>query len=143
MPLTVITFGTFDCFHIGHLNIFKNAKDQYPDSKLIVGVSSDELNYSKKQRYPVVSLEQRMEIISSIRYVDGVFVEESLDMKREYLLLYEADILVMGSDHEGLFDHLSDICEVNYYPRTPQISTTAIIEKVVTGQPVENNDGDS
>ena len=65
--MNIITFGTFDCFHIGHLNIFKRIKDELPDSRLIVGISTDELNYSKKQRVPIVSFTQREEIVSSIR----------------------------------------------------------------------------
>lgn len=70
-----------------------------------------------------------MEIISMIKVVDQVFLEESLELKASYLKEYEADILVMGDDWEGKFDHLSSLCQVVYLPRTPSISTTAIIEK--------------
>lgn len=129
--MIVLTFGTFDCFHIGHLNIFKRIKEQYPESKLIVGVSTDELNFSKKSRNPVVSYKQRLQIVSAIRYVDETFPEESLDKKREYIEKYKADILVMGDDHTGIYDHLDDVCEIWYLPRTPQISTTEIIEKII------------
>ena len=71
-----------------------------------------------------------MEIISMIKGVDQVFLEESLELKASYLKEYEADILVMGDDWVGKFDHLSSICKVVYLPRTPSISTTAIIEKL-------------
>jgi len=132
MIRTIITFGTFDCFHIGHLNIFKRIKERYPESRLIVGVSTDELNFSKKQRKTITPYVQRAEIVSSLRQVDEVFPEESLEKKREYVMRFSADLLVMGDDHEGSFDSLSDICLVWYLPRTPQISTTEIIEKVIS-----------
>jgi len=124
----VITFGTFDVLHIGHINILERAK--LYGAKLIVGVSSDELNLSKKNRYPVYSQEHRIKIIESLRFVDEVFVEESLELKRQYIQDYEADILVMGDDWEGRFDEMQDICEVVYLKRTPSISTTEIIEVV-------------
>ena len=130
--MNVITFGTFDCFHVGHLRIFSRIKTKYPSSTLIVGISSDKLNFEKKGRYPVIPLEQRMEIIKSIRHVDRVFVEDSLEKKGSYLAKYKADVLVMGNDHEGRFDTLSEICTVEYLERTPQISTTEIIEKIHT-----------
>lgn len=131
--MNVVTFGTFDCFHIGHLNIFKRIKQKYPECRLIVGISTDELNFSKKQREPVVSHKHRVEIISSICYVDEVFAEESLENKRDYLVQHSADVLVMGDDHKGIYDGLNDICKIWYLPRTPQISTTAIIEKIISG----------
>ena len=71
-----------------------------------------------------------MEIIASIRSVDEVFYEESLELKRDYLTTYKADILVMGEDWEGKFDKFSDICRVVYLPRTPSVSTTELIEKI-------------
>ena len=120
----VITFGTYDLFHIGHHNILKRAKD-YGD-KLIVGISTDALNYKKKQKYPVYSENERKTILSSIKYVDEVFFEESLEQKREYVLKYKADILIMGDDWKGKFDELNDICKVIYLPRTENISTTQI-----------------
>ena len=71
-----------------------------------------------------------MEIVSGLRCVDEVFAEESLELKREYLLRYRANILVMGDDWQGRFDEFSDICEVHYLTRTPAISTTVTIEKI-------------
>lgn len=124
----VITFGTFDVFHVGHINILKRARAL--GDHLIVGISSDELNISKKGRAPVYPLSSRMEIIRSLRFVDEVFVEESLEKKRDYILHHHADMLVMGNDWEGRFDQFKDICEVIYLPRTPSISTTEIIEVI-------------
>ena len=124
----VITFGTFDVFHVGHLRILQRAKEQ--GDYLIVGVSSDELNINKKGRAPVYSLESRMEIVSALSIVDKVFVEESLEEKRQYIEQFRADKLVMGDDWAGKFDEFSDICEPVYLTRTPSISTTEIIEVI-------------
>jgi len=124
----VITFGTFDVFHIGHVNILERAR-QYGD-ELIVGVSSDALNFNKKGRYPIYHENDRRKIISSLKFVDEVFLEQSLELKRDYILEYNADILVMGDDWQGRFDWVSDVCKVIYLPRTPSISTTEIIEIV-------------
>ncbi len=124
----VITFGTFDVFHVGHLKLLERARKR--GGSLAVGVSSDELNYKKKGRYPVYDQEERMLLISGLRVVENVFLEESLEKKRQYIIEQRADVLVMGDDWAGKFDHLSDICEVVYLPRTPAISTTAVIEKI-------------
>lgn len=126
--IRVLTCGTFDLFHVGHLRLLKRAASL--GDKLIVGVSSDELNFSKKSKNCVYSLEERMEIISSLKFVSEVFVEESLDEKRNYIEQYNADIFVIGDDWEGEFDFLSDICKVHYLKRTPSISTTEIIEVI-------------
>ncbi len=126
--MRVITFGTFDVFHIGHLRILERAREL--GDCLIVGVSTDQMNYDKKNRFPVYTLLERMEIIRSLRCVDEVFVEESLDLKRQYLIEHRADILVMGDDWAGKFDQFSDLCEVRYLSRTPSISTTVVIETI-------------
>jgi len=126
--MRVLTFGTFDLLHIGHINIIKRAREL--GSYLIVGISSDKLNFSKKQIYPVYSENDRVQIVKSLKYVDEVFLEESLELKREYILKYNADILVMGNDWEGKFDDLSDICKVIYLSRTEEISTTEIKTKI-------------
>jgi len=124
----IITFGTFDVFHIGHVNILERAKQE--GDYLIVGVSSDALNFSKKSRYPIYNQDQRMKIVRSLRFVDEVFVEESLEKKPEYIKQSGADVLVMGDDWAGKFDSMKEFCEVVYLPRTPSISTTEIIEVV-------------
>jgi len=127
---TVITFGTFDVLHVGHIRVLNRARAL--GDRLVVGVSADQLNISKKGRAPVFSQDERLEIVGNLRAVDEVFVEESLELKREYVLKYGAAVLAMGDDWEGKFDHLSDICEVVYFPRTPSVSTTALIEHIAT-----------
>lgn len=124
----VVTFGTFDVFHVGHVNILERAKEL--GEYLIVGVSSDELNFSKKGRYPIFSQDQRMRMVNAIHCVNEVFVEESLELKGEYLQQFEADILVMGDDWEGKFDHFSKYSQVKYLSRTKDISTTEIIDTI-------------
>ena len=124
----VITFGTFDVFHIGHLRILERARAQ--GDALVVGVSTDQMNISKKGRAPVYSESERIELVRSLKCVDEAFWEESLELKREYLVEHRADVLVMGDDWAGKFDEFSDICEVVYLSRTPSVSTTAIIEKI-------------
>lgn len=124
----VITFGTFDVFHIGHVSILERAKS-YGDY-LIVGVSSDDLNFSKKGCKPIYSEKDRRKIIKSLSCVDEVFSETSLDLKRQYINDFNAEILIMGDDWKGKFDNHKDQCEVIYLPRTPSISTKEIIEVV-------------
>ena len=128
MARTVITFGTFDVFHVGHLRIIERAAAQ--GERLVVGVSADALNRRKKDRDPVFSESERMAIVAALKPVDEVFLEESLELKRDYILTYGADVLVMGDDWAGRFDEFKDLCEVVYLPRTPAISTTALIEKI-------------
>ncbi|ALB21295.1 Glycerol-3-phosphate cytidylyltransferase [Piscirickettsia salmonis] len=124
----VVTFGTFDLFHYGHLRILERARAL--GDKLIVGVSSDALNYNKKQCYPITPQEQRLSIVLANKFVDDVFYEESLELKREYLIRYKANTLVMGDDWKGRFDFCKDLCEVVYLPRTKDISTTDLKAKI-------------
>lgn len=124
---TIITFGTYDLLHVGHIRLLSRARAL--GDRLVVGVSSDQLNFSKKNKFPEFSEEERMEIIRMIKGVNDVFLEESLELKASYLKEQKADILVMGDDWSGKFDHLKSICQVVYLPRTPSISTSAIIEK--------------
>ncbi|MFY9179485.1 MAG: adenylyltransferase/cytidyltransferase family protein [Venatoribacter sp.] len=126
--MRIITFGTFDILHYGHIRILERAKAM--GNYLIVGVSSDALNERKKGRKPVYSELERMAIIKALGCVDEVFLEESLELKRDYILQNKADMLVMGNDWEGKFDEFNDVCKVHYFERTPAISTTAIIEIV-------------
>ncbi|GHJ59851.1 glycerol-3-phosphate cytidylyltransferase [Nocardioides sp. OK12] len=125
---TVITFGTFDVFHVGHLRVIERAAAL--GDRLVVGVSADELNMRKKGREPVFSEGERMAIVAALKPVHAVFLEESLELKRDYILEHGADVLVMGDDWEGRFDEFRDVCDVVYLPRTPAISTTALIEKI-------------
>ena len=126
-----MTFGTFDVMHVGHIRVLNRANAL--GNRLVVGVSSDELNFRKKGKLPVFSQDERLEIVASLRVVDEVFLEESLELKRDYILAAGAAVLAMGDDWAGRFDELSDICKVVYFPRTPSVSTTAIIEQIVTG----------
>ena len=124
----IITFGTFDVFHVGHVNILERAKEL--GEVLIVGVSSDALNFNKKGRYPVFDEQQRMRMVNAIHCVSEVFLEESLEKKGEYLTQHAADVLVMGDDWKGKFDHFQHLAKVIYLPRTEGISTTEIIETI-------------
>ncbi|MGN6753753.1 MAG: adenylyltransferase/cytidyltransferase family protein [Intrasporangium sp.] len=125
---TVITFGTFDVFHVGHVRMLQRAAEH--GDRLVVGVSADALNIQKKGRAPVFSEDERMEIVSSLKCVDDVFLEESLEKKRDYILEHGAKVLVMGDDWAGRFDWVSDVCEVIYLARTPSVSTTGLIEHI-------------
>ena len=125
---TVLTFGTFDVFHVGHLRILERAASR--GEKLIVGVSTDPLSIVKKGRPPVYTQAERCQIVGALKCVEEVFLEESLELKRDYILHYEASTLVMGDDWQGKFDEFESICEVVYLTRTPAISTTEIIEKI-------------
>lgn len=126
--MRVLTFGTFDVFHLGHLRLLERAREH--GTHLAVGVSTDELNEAKKGRIPIYSYSERAAIVGALRCVDEVFPEESLERKRQYLMNHEADVLVMGNDWAGRFDEFRDICSVIYISRTPSISTTALIERI-------------
>ncbi len=127
-PKVVITFGSFDLLHVGHVKILKRAREL--GDRLVVGVSSDKFHLQKKFRKAIYSQGERKEILASLSFVDEVFLEESFEEKEAYILKYHADILVMGDDWKGRFDSVN--CKVIYLPRTPSISTTEIIEKIVT-----------
>jgi glycerol-3-phosphate cytidylyltransferase len=119
-----ITFGTFDLLHVGHVNILERAKGLC--DYLVVGVSTDVLSMSKKGVAPVYSQEERLKIVGALRVVDHVFYEESLEKKAEYVGQFYADVLVMGQDWAGKFDHLRELCDVVYLPRTPHVSTSLV-----------------
>jgi glycerol-3-phosphate cytidylyltransferase len=122
--MKVITFGTFDLYHVGHVRLIKGCSLY---GEVIVGLSSDEFNIKKKGRTPVYDYESRKEILESNKHVTKVFKEDSMEKKREYILEHGADILIMGSDWEGKFDEFKDICQVIYLTRTPEVSTTGTI----------------
>jgi len=123
----VVTFGTYDMFHIGHLNMLERAKAL--GTYLAVGVSSDDLNIKKKGRMPIYSLKERIAILRALRCVDEVFIEHSLEEKPKYCEGF--DIFVIGDDWKGKFDYIkTSKLKVLYLPRTPEISTTELIEKI-------------
>ena len=122
----VITYGTFDLLHYGHINLLKRAKDL--GDYLIVALSTDEFNL-QKDKISYFDYQQRKILLESIRYVDLVIPEISWEQKREDVKKYYADIFVIGDDWEGKFDFLKDEgVEVVYLPRTEEISTTQIKE---------------
>jgi glycerol-3-phosphate cytidylyltransferase len=126
--ITVITYGTFDLFHIGHLNLLRRLKSL--GDRLLVGVSTDEFN-AVKQKKTTIAFEERLEIVSAIRYVDGVFAEENWDQKVSDIQKYHANIFGMGDDWKGKFDYLNIYAQVCYLPRTDQISSTAIKQSFI------------
>jgi glycerol-3-phosphate cytidylyltransferase len=127
---TVMTFGSYDLFHIGHLNILKRAKSLANGGRLVVGVSSDAFNFSKKGKNPIIPQDERLALVQSCKFVDAVFLEEAMEKKVDYLKAHHADILVMGDDWEGKFDNICDGVQSIYFPRTKNISTTELIEKI-------------
>src|SRR4051794_33069372 len=131
-PRTVITFGTFDVFPVGHLRVIERAAAL--GDRLVVGVSADALNLAKKGREPVFSQSERLAIVAALKPVDEVFVEERLELKRHYIEQYAADVLVIGDDWKGRLDEWEDVGEVVSPPRPPAISTTALIEKISSGE---------
>ncbi len=126
---TVITFGTYDLFHIGHLRILQRARAM--GDRLVVGVSTDALNMAKKNYKPIFAQEHRLEIIRALSCVSEAFFEESLELKASYIKQHKAEVLVMGDDWRGKFDNLRSICNVFYLPRTEGISTTMVKDDVI------------
>ena len=121
----VITYGTFDLLHYGHINLLKRAKEC--GDYLIVALSTDEFNLTEKGKSCYFPYEHRKALLESIRYVDLVIPEESWEQKRGDIHEYHIDTFVIGKDWEGKFDFLSEEgCEVVYLDRTPEISTTKI-----------------
>ncbi|KON66938.1 glycerol-3-phosphate cytidylyltransferase [Peribacillus butanolivorans] len=119
----VITYGTFDLLHWGHINLLKRAKDL--GDYLIVAISTDEFN-ALKDKKAYHSFENRKMILESIRYVDEVIPEDNWAQKREDIVREGVDIFVMGDDWKGQFDELTEVCDVVYLPRTIGISTSQI-----------------
>ena len=120
----VITYGTFDLLHYGHINLLRRAKEL--GDYLIVALSTDEFNWNQKQKKCYFSYEERKQLLEAIRYVDLVIPEESWEQKVEAVKEFRVDTFVMGNDWEGKFDFLKEYCDVIYLPRTPDISTTQI-----------------
>ena len=124
----VITYGTFDLLHYGHINLLRRAKQQ--GDYLIVALSTDEFNWNEKRKKCYFSYEQRKALLEAIRYVDLVIPEENWEQKITDVKEFRVDTFVMGDDWEGRFDFLKDYCKVVYLPRTPEISTTQIKQEL-------------
>lgn len=124
----VITYGTYDLLHYGHINLLRRAKEL--GDYLIVALSTDEFNWNEKQKKCYFTYEQRKKLLEAIRYVDLVIPEENWAQKILDVQEFWVDTFVMGDDWEGKFDFLKDYCEVVYLPRTPEISTTQIKQEL-------------
>ena len=120
----IITYGTFDLLHYGHINLLKRAKAL--GDYLIVVLSTDEFNSNMKDKVTYFTYEERKQLLESIRYVDLVIPENTWEQKVDDVRNYHVDEFVMGHDWEGEFDFLKEHCEVTYLERTPEISTTKI-----------------
>ena len=124
----IITYGTFDLLHYGHINLLRRAR-QLGDY-LIVALSTDEFNSSAKKKNCFFSYEKRKQLLEAVRFVDLVIPETDWEQKINDIKRYHVSIFVMGDDWEGKFDFLEDICKVVYLPRTPEVSTTEIKAKI-------------
>ena len=128
----VITYGTFDLLHYGHINLLRRAKAL--GDYLIVALSTDEFNDREKHKRCYFSYDERKLLLEAIRYVDLVIPEENWAQKRTDVHLYQVDTFVMGDDWVSKFDFLKEEgCEVVYLPRTPEISTTQIKQDLNKG----------
>jgi len=123
MEKTVITYGTFDLFHIGHLKLLQRLKSL--GTKLVVAVSTDEFNELKGKK-TIIPYEQRVEIVKNIKCVDMVIPENNWEQKIKDIKKHDVDIFAIGNDWEGKFDFLKDYCEVVYLERTDGISSTQL-----------------
>ncbi len=120
----VITYGTFDLLHYGHINLLRRARQE--GDYLIVALSTDEFNELSKKKKCYFDYEKRKILLEAIRYVDLVIPEESWEQKNTDISLYKIDAFVIGDDWEGKFDFLKSQCDVVYLERTPEVSTTDI-----------------
>ncbi len=123
MSRVVLTYGTFDLFHYGHLRLLERCKSM--GDKLVVGVSTDEFNREKGKK-TIIPFSHRIELVRAIKYVDDCLEETSWDQKQQDILNLNASVLVMGSDWLGKFDHFRNLCKVEYLPRTTNISSSDI-----------------
>ncbi len=137
MKKIVITYGTFDMFHIGHLKLLQRLKDL--GDELIVAVSTDDFNKIKGKKV-MIPYEQRAEIIENIKCVDSVIAEESWEQKKEDIKKYNVSIFAMGSDWEGKFDFLNEYCDVIYLKRTKDISTTLLKKSLTSFMSIPKED---
>jgi len=133
----IITYGTFDMFHIGHLKLLKRLKKR--GTKLIVAVSTDEFN-KEKGKNVIIPYKQRAKIVKSIKYVDKVIPEKNWDQKVVDIKKYDVDIFAIGDDWEGKFDFLKEHCKVVYLKRTKDISTTKLKKSLTNFMSIPRDD---
>lgn len=124
----IITYGTFDLLHYGHINLLRRAR-QLGDY-LIVALSTDEFNLKSKNKICYFDYEKRKTLLEAIRYVDLVIPEKNWEQKIDDIKLYQINTFVMGNDWEGKFDFLKSHCEVVYLERTKEISTSKIKQEL-------------
>lgn len=124
----IVTYGTFDILHTGHINLLKRARAL--GDELYVGLSSDSFNMIKNKK-SVLDYSNRKVVLESLKYVDYVFPEENWDQKSVDVRKYKIDSFVIGEDWIGKFDFLKEYCNVIYLPRTPSISTTMLKKKIL------------
>lgn len=136
MPRTVITYGTFDMFHVGHLNLLKRLSQM--GDRLIVAVSTDEFN-TQKGKKTLIPYHDRCEIVAALRYVDLLIPETSWEQKASDIIKYDVDIFAIGDDWKNKFDFLLPHCEVLYLERTRGISSSEL--KLALGRLLEGNSG--
>lgn len=130
--MTVLTYGTFDVLHGGHIHLLRRARAL--GDRLVVGLSTDEFN-SGKHKSALLNYDNRRIVLEAVRYVDLVFPERTWEQKADDIRKYDVRTFVMGDDWTGKFDFLSEFCEVVYLPRTPAISSTDIRQSLAPLQP--------
>lgn len=131
---TVLTYGTFDVMHVGHINLLRRAREL--GDRLIVGLSTDEFN-AGKHKTSLLDFENRKAVLQAIRYVDLVIPETCWEQKIEDVRRYDIDVFVIGDDWEGKFDFLKELCQVVYLPRTEDISSTQVKRTLLERNGVE------
>ncbi len=127
---TILTYGTFDLFHPGHVQLLKRAREL--GTRLVVGLSTDAFN-ARKGKTSAMSFEDRKTVLEACRYVDEVIPEDGWDQKLDDARRLGADVFVMGDDWAGKFDFMKEVCTVVYLTRTPEVSTTQI-KRQLAGQ---------
>ena len=120
----VITYGTYDLLHEGHINLLRRAKAL--GDYLIVGITNDSFDRERGKLNVRNNVLERVEAVRATGIVDEVIIEDYVGQKIDDIQKYEVDVFAVGSDWEGKFDYLKEYCEVVYLPRTPEISTTQI-----------------
>lgn len=134
--MNVITYGTYDLLHIGHINMLKRCSSL--GDQLVVGLSTDEFNQQMKNKVCIQPYEERKKILEALKYVSYVIPEKSWDQKIEDVKKFDIDIFVIGDDWAGKFDFLNDFCKVIYLPRTEGISTTIRKKEIVQHYTINN-----